>query len=238
MAGFTTHITTSTTLGIAYGAASYWWGDVPLPTSALAAALCGAAGMLPDLDSDSGRPLREMITFTASIVPMLLLHRMAEWHWSHDAMALTGIGLYLGIRYLFAGFIKRLTVHRGMFHSLPAALIAGELAFLLCESDTLAIRYLKAGAVVLGFMSHLVLDEIWSIQMYRGRIRLKSSFGTAVKFWGDSLPANLGTYAAVGLLSFLAVNDPLWMQQSLEQWRGGTQQAEHIAGRDGDSTQR
>jgi hypothetical protein len=233
MAGFRTHIATSSALGIAYGAAAYSLYDVPPVTCALAASLCGASGMLPDLDSDSGRPLREMITFTASVVPMLLLHRLSHWGLSHDGMALAGIGIYLGIRFFFAGFLKRLTVHRGMFHSIPAAIIAGELAFLLCESDTLFIRYLKAGAVVVGFMSHLILDEIWSLDLRHAR--LKSSFGTALKFWGESTGANLVTYAAVGLLTFAAVNDPLWMESSLERWQQqGASQAQHVAGRDND----
>ena len=64
-----------------------------------------------------------------------------------------------------------------MFHSLPAALIAGELAFLLASGDDVRLRIYKAGAVVLGYVSHLVLDELYSLEWYRGRLRLKRSFG-------------------------------------------------------------
>lgn len=238
MAGFTTHVTTSTVLGIGYGAGAYYFYGVPLPTAGLAAALCSASGMLPDLDSDSGRPLREMITFTASVVPMLLIHRFEAWGMSHDAIAFAGIAVYCLVRFGMAAVLKRLTVHRGMFHSLPAALIAGELAFLLCESDTLEIRYFKAGAVLLGFMSHLILDEIWSVQFRWGMVRLKSSSGTAVKLWGDALGPNLATYALVGILTFLAVNDPIWMNRAGENWQPVAGQAEHIAGRETDSTSR
>jgi hypothetical protein len=100
-----------------------------------------------------------------------------------------------------------------MFHSLPAALIAAEVAFLIFDRDDLWLRYYTAGAVLIGFLSHLVLDEIWSISFRRGLPRLKKSFGTAMTFWGDSLWANVSTYAKVILLTYLVVQDPQWMAQ-------------------------
>ena len=54
MAGFKTHITTSSVLGVAYGATARCLYDVPLPTCLLAGGLCGVSGMLPDLDSGPG----------------------------------------------------------------------------------------------------------------------------------------------------------------------------------------
>ena len=59
-----------------------------------------------------------------------------------------------------------------MFHSLPAALIAAELTFLDLRARTRklwASAIFNAGAVLLGFMSHLVLDEIWSIDFRHAR---------------------------------------------------------------------
>ena len=56
-----------------------------------------------------------------------------------------------------------------MFHSLPAAVIFGEIAFLLASGDDWRLRAFKAGGVVIGFLSHLVLDEIYSIEWTRGR---------------------------------------------------------------------
>lgn len=238
MADFRTHITTSSILGVGYGAAAWWFFDMPPETCALSAALCGASGMLPDLDSDSGRPLRETTTFTASVVPMLLIHRFEEWGLSHDSIVLAGVTVYCFVRFVASRWLRKLTVHRGMFHSLPAAVIAGQMAFLLCESESLNVRFLKAGAVVLGFMSHLILDEIWSVEFNRGRMRLKSSFGTAIKLWGKTPGANMVAYTTVILLSFLAVNDPYWMNNHIEGWTPAENQTEHIAGRETDSTPR
>ncbi len=63
----------------------------------------------------------------------------------------------------------------------------------------------NAGAVMLGFASHLVLDEIWSIDFRH--YRLKSSFGTAIKFWSECWWANLIAYANVIILALLIVGD-------------------------------
>ena len=66
MAGFKTHITTSTVLGIGYGAGAHLLYGLPLDTCMLAGGLCSVSGMLPDLDSDSGVPIRESMAFAAA----------------------------------------------------------------------------------------------------------------------------------------------------------------------------
>jgi len=213
MAGFKTHITVSSTLGVGYALGGHFYFGVPLPASILAGTLCGLSGMLPDLDSDSGVPLRESITFAAAALPMLLVDRFHQLGWSHETMALVGAGIYATVRFGLASIIKKLTVHRGMFHSIPAALIAGQIFYLIASANEPAIRFYKAGAVVAGFMSHLILDEIWSISFAGGVPRLKSSFGTALKFWGDGLMANLATYGQLGLLTYVSMQDGDWLER-------------------------
>ena len=224
MADFKTHITTSTTLGIVYGGVGGFLlqdanGSIPLTTCALSAGLCSIAGMLPDLDSDSGIPLRETIAFTAAVVPMLLIDRFSHLGLSPESMVLAGILIYLLIRFGFFELLKRYTVHRGMFHSLPAAVIAAELGFLLCSCEGVRMRYYKAGAVFLGFMSHLILDEIYSVDL--SRLRIKNSFGTAVKLWGKYPFANFSTYAKVVVLGMIAFVDPIWMEAVEDQVKQG-----------------
>ncbi len=93
MADFQTHITTSTVIGIGYGAAGYYKLDAPLATCALAAGLCSVSGMLPDLDSDSGVPVRETMSLAAAVVPMLMMDRFSHLGWSHETMVLAGMVL-------------------------------------------------------------------------------------------------------------------------------------------------
>ena len=58
---------------------------------------------------------------------------------------------------------------------------------------------------MLGYLSHLVLDELYSI----GGRRLKHSFGTALKLFGHSAWANLSTYAKLAVLTAIILLEPL-----------------------------
>jgi len=217
MANFKTHITFSTLLGAGYGGAAYFLYDVPWPTSLLAGGLCGVSGMLPDIDSGPGVPLRESMAFAAAVVPMMLIDRFQEFGMSPELIVLAGAGIYLTIRFVIAELLKRYTVHRGMFHSLPAAVIVAELAFLLCSGEDMRLRLYKAGAVLVGYLSHLLLDELYSIQWYRGRLKLKRSFGTAVKFFGHGWWPNASTYLKLAVLTYVALKEPGWMQTHFRQ---------------------
>ena len=68
------------------------------------------------------------------------------------------------------------------------------------------MRAFNAAAVMIGFASHLVLDEIWSIDLRH--FRLKSSFGTAVKLWGECWWSNALAYLNVAILALLIFEDP------------------------------
>ncbi|MGW8256226.1 MAG: metal-dependent hydrolase [Thermoguttaceae bacterium] len=211
MAGFKTHITFSTILGAGYGTAAFFLYDTPWSTCVLAGGLCGVSGMLPDLDSGPGKPLHESMAFAAAVVPVMLIDRLQQMALSNEMIVLICAGLYLLIRFGGAALLKFFTEHRGMFHSLPAALIFGEVAFLLASGET-NMRLYKAGAVVLGYCSHLFLDEVYSLEWSHGRLRLKNSFGTALKLVGHKWQANISTYAKLIILTFLVLQQPNWMR--------------------------
>jgi hypothetical protein len=213
MAGFKTHITTSSVLGGMYGSGAYLGFGFDFPTCALASVLCGVSGMLPDLDSDSGKPRRESVAFAAACVPVMLEPRARALEMPPELMVLCGAAIYLGIRFGLQWFLEKCTDHRGMWHSVPTMLIFGELTFLLCYSVDVRDRYLLATGTMLGFASHLILDEIWAVESQRGQIRFKKSFGTAIKLWGDSNWANFSTYAKLIVLTYILIQDPNWMQQ-------------------------
>lgn len=207
VADFKTHITGSTIVGAVYG----YWGSttqaMPIESSLVAAGLCSVSGMLPDLDSESGVPVREATMFASAVVPMLALGRLRELNLSPEAMVLAAGLIYVTLRFIIAEIFKRYTVHRGMWHSIPAAASAGLVAYLIMPSMEEHIRIYKTAAVVLGFMVHLILDEIWAIHFRGGRFRLKKSFGTALKFWGPKFGANFSVYAKLILLLYLAYHD-------------------------------
>jgi hypothetical protein len=213
MAGFRMHVTTSAVLGCGYAGVGHAAYGVPLDAAIVAGAMCGFSGMLPDLDSDYGVPLRETMAFTAAIVPMLLVSRFQSLELTHDAMVLVAVSLYLFVRFGITNIIRKYTVHRGMFHSIPAGLIFTGLAFIVTGAAPLEIRCYKAGGVLAGFISHLVLDEIYAVEWKSGQWRFKKSFGTALKFWGDDGWANFSTYAKLMIVAMMILGEPTVMER-------------------------
>lgn len=204
MAAFRQHVTFSSVLGVGY-AASLTYAGMEWTHSVLAGGLCGVAGMLPDLDSDSGKPVRELFGLAAAIAPLLLMRRLERITESPEGAILLAALLYVLIRFGASWLFKMLTVHRGMFHSLPAALIAGELAFLAHDCPEPNGRLILAGGVLVGFLSHLVLDELSSVDA--AGLRLNKSAGSAMKLFSRSWTATLLTWILLAGLSYAVVAD-------------------------------
>lgn len=202
MAGFRTHITVSAACGVGYGAAAVNPLGFAPEAGFLAASVTAVGGMLPDLDSDSGVPVRELSGLAAAVVPLLLVPRMIAANYSQESRLATLIVLYVVIRYGLAWVVRRASVHRGMFHSIPAMVIAGLIVYLEYESPNLGLRLLLAGGVMVGFLSHLVLDELYSVDFNGVRLRLNKFAGSAVKF---ASPSWLATSFCYGLLCGLGV---------------------------------
>src|SRR5215471_16151714 len=78
MASWRGHLTFSTGLGITYGGASWWFLNVDPALAGVAGVLTALGGLLPDLDSDSGVPVREMFNLAATLLPLLELRRLAS----------------------------------------------------------------------------------------------------------------------------------------------------------------
>lgn len=162
----------------------------------------------PDLDSDSGLPFHLIFgTFTVAVTGValyyMLLHHPEDWRY------LVGVPLgvlafvWVGVGYVF----KKLTHHRGMFHSLPAAAIAGLATLLLAkhlDHPNMVATIFGLGAVA-GYMSHLVLDVIFDSVTLDGKSFLPSAkLGDAMKLFSHSGWANLFTYVILIALAYSA----------------------------------
>jgi hypothetical protein len=94
-----------------------------------------------------------------------------------------------------------------MFHSVPALFIGGLTVFVFYPSENVRLRTFLAGAVMVGFLSHLVLDEIYSVDFLGARLHLNKYAGSAVKLVSKSWLATLMTYIVLALLVWMAWND-------------------------------
>jgi hypothetical protein len=205
MASFRGHIAFASVLGGVYGGVGSVvfgldWGPV-----FLGAGLTALGGLMPDLDSDSGVPVRELFSLAAVMTPLLLVRRLHHAGLTPEQILALMAGVYVLVRYGGAALFKRITVHRGMFHSLPAMAIAGLLIYLGDHRADARIRLFLAGGVMLGYFSHLLLDEIYSVDLIgRKMIRLNKYAGTAVKFYSPSWIATLTCYSLLASLAWVA----------------------------------
>lgn len=203
MAGYQEHISVSGLLGAVYAIVAGWLGFT-FDQAILAGFLTWIAGMLPDLDSRSGRPLREIISLTAVLIPLLLMQHLMHLGGQAERVLLLSIVVYLLIRFVAPSLLGKLTVHRGMLHSVPALCIASELVFLGYPSSV-AVKLVLAGGVAVGFFSHLLLDEMHSVQWSGVRIKLSKSAGSALKFGGRRLLPNVLTYGVLLFLTYASL---------------------------------
>jgi hypothetical protein len=220
MASYRGHLMLAAPLGAAYGSLALMHPEWDWGPLVLGAGFCTVGGLLPDLDSDSGVPVRELFGITAAGGSALLFHPLRKHAGLPVEQALVFVGLaYFLIRYGLSALFKRATVHRGMFHSLPMMLITGLIVYLAYPTEDFYLKVYLGGAVMLGFLSHLVLDEFYAVDFMGVRIRFNQFAGSAVKLGSKSWLATLGTYALLIALGYLAwAGTPDWARLP-ENWK-------------------
>ena len=202
------HLATSTVVGAAYGAAGVVVWDLDWGPVFLGAGLTAVGGLMPDLDSDSGVPIRELFGLAATAAPFLLYQRIHTAGFDMNQTLVILGAIYLFIRYGVSSFVKKLTVHRGIFHSIPAMFVAGLIVYLAYVPEVPNadhIRIFLAVGTMLGFLSHLILDEIYSVDFMGVTIKLNKYAGSALKFFSPSWQATGICYFLLAALVFLCL---------------------------------
>lgn len=205
MASYRGHLMLSAPLGAAYGALVLSQPEFDWGTAVLAAALTTVGGLLPDLDSDSGVPVRELFGTIAALVALFAFRPLLREGFTVEQTLAVVCGLYVLVRYGVSSVFKSVTVHRGMFHSIPANLIAGLVIYLGYPSTDIGIKLYLAGGVALGYLSHLMLDEIYAVDFNGLSLKTNQFAGTALKFASGSMMATLLTYTVLGGLGYVTL---------------------------------
>lgn len=199
MANFTTHIAIGTIVSGALATLTLA-ADVVAPQNLVAVTLAGALGsVLPDIDLKDSRPSRAMFAGLAIFASFAVLFNAAT-KYSIAELWLLWLGTLLLVRYGMHTIFHRLSVHRGIWHSILAAVfcsVATAIVFrqLLGKPD--GVSWLAAAFMFVGYITHLTLDEIYSVDVMDTRI--KSSFGTALKLFDRR-----HIYASVGMAAATA----------------------------------
>lgn len=162
-------------------------------------------GMLPDIDSDNSKPVKRLFFFL-SILSCIAVWRFFKDCLITDQLIVILLASYFLVRYVIFFFFQKMTVHRGIFHSLLAAVFFGLsitcLSYYYLKFNTLHAWY-NGIFLSIGFVVHLCLDEIFSVDLNNGR--MKKSFGTALKMFNyNDLSSSLLMFIFTVLLFFIA----------------------------------
>lgn len=164
-------------------------------------------GLLPDIDSDTSIPLRMAFSVLAVISGFLIVLKFGP-RYSLIELILLWTLAFVGLRYCVFNLFLRLTVHRGLIHSIPAGAAFGLATTLLTHrvfGGTPLQAWMGGAFVFMGFLVHLLLDEIYSVDL-RG-VKLKRSFGSAFNLgsW-TNLWGTLALY--LGIIGLLSLTPP------------------------------
>lgn len=208
MANFTTHIAVGT---VAAGALATLTlaADVIAPHNLIPVTLAGVLGsVLPDIDLRVSRPSRAFFSGLAIFFSFAVLFAAAD-HYSIAELWLLWLGTLVFVRYGLYNVFHHAAIHRGTWHSLLAGLFAAAATAVVFEHllhRHAGVAWLAGGFMLVGYLVHLTLDEIYSVDMIDRRV--KASFGTALKLWDRRYPAGTAGMAAALLVALFLAPSP------------------------------
>ncbi len=205
MANFNTHLSVGFSVTAFFAIVGYKAGILDNHQLIICTILGTAGGLLPDIDAHNSTPIKIFFNLISTVTAFVLV---MHWRSSLSLLYLLTLWLvgFISIRYLLFGIFTRITVHRGVIHSVPymAMVALGLVSFNYYYLQTANVSsWLYGLFLFIGSMVHLILDEIYSVNIMN--MQIKRSFGTALKFY----KANDGgyfllVYVLVGLLIFYA----------------------------------
>ena len=205
MANFTTHIAVGTVVSGALATLTLA-ADVVAPENLVAVTLAGVLGsVLPDIDLKDSRASKTMFAGLGIFFSFAALFNAAT-KFSIAELWIIWLGTLVLVRYGLHYVFHRTSVHRGIWHSLIAGVfssVATALVFFYVLKKPEGVAWLAAGFMMIGYITHLVLDEMYSVDVMDTRI--KASFGTALKVFDRRYPAaSLAMTAAAAAAIYIA----------------------------------
>ena len=238
MADFKTHVSVGAYTGFFLMIGTYifdWVSNLYMSVIIFFLTLIGS--FLPDMDSDSGLPIQIIFGIYSLFAAAMTFFVLREDGLNIYLVIFFTLSAYTFVLYILKPLFKKYTSHRGIFHSVPAVLISFFSTLLMADLLRVATmdKFIIALSVSAGYFSHLLLDEIYSVNFLMGksvkkrrkkkfknffkdRFGFKRSFGTALDF-GFNQRAKYPAVIAYLLLGFLVYMTYPLAQQILREIR-------------------
>jgi len=207
MADFKTHLTGGIVVGATFSAISFISFEMNIIQSFAVFTMGLLGGILPDLDSDSGKPIALISGMLSVLFPALLLTQISyETSFTPEFLISYFAFSYFVINYIFCELIKKMTKHRGIMHSIPFSFLCAEIAYLLFYPSGQNMTTMAALSIFFGCIIHLILDELNAFYFKFGFIpMLKKSSGTALKLYSKDIFPNFMIFSFVLLMTIIII---------------------------------
>jgi len=200
VANFKTHFTVGVTSSAVISSVLLSM-KVLAPSEAIVAFVLGTLGsFLPDIDADNSKSIEIAFSVISLLVTIMFVFANVEVYSIAELLIMAAV-IFLTIRFGFIDIFKKISRHRGMFHSVPVAFIWGLAVTVLIYhlfSVSALVAWIYGLMMSLGYLIHLLLDEIYSVDLENRKV--KKSSGTALKLYGDNKIQNIAIYAALFVL--------------------------------------
>ncbi|MCB0324553.1 MAG: metal-dependent hydrolase [Bdellovibrionales bacterium] len=208
MATQQSHISFSLGVGLLYTLGGIFVLSINPEYALLAGVIIVIAGMLPDVDSGTGVPARELAGLLAAVSPLLILEHIPEVRVGGVArVTLVVVCAYLLTRVLIVRGLQKFASHRGIWHSLPAAIITFELTYLLFWDVFWYDRLYLASAALTGFMLHLLMDAYTNLDLVGQAMGNANKKPPVLKLRGKSMGPTIAMYAGMLYLGYFVARD-------------------------------
>ncbi|MBL0721916.1 MAG: metal-dependent hydrolase [Sulfurovum sp.] len=188
MANFDTHLIVGATVSLIVSETLITM-EILSPSLALSAFFLGTLGsLMPDMDSNYSKSIKVSFTMISILFTMLLVSMKSQYY-SLIELLIISIAIFSAIRFGVIELLRGVSKHRGMFHSIPVALIWGMATAIISNvffKFNPLISWIYGFMIIIGYITHLTLDEIYSVDLANKKI--KKSFGTALKLFKFKTP--------------------------------------------------
>lgn len=155
--------------------------------------------LLPDIDANDSVPIQITFSVASILLAFVTMFFFAAIFYSVMELVLIWLVTYLLLRWIIFALFSRLTTHRGIFHSLPAALFFGFVSAAVAHR-VMGVdpqqAWMSGLFITYGYIVHLALDEFFSVNIFG--IRTRRSFGSAMKLYSrGSFTTSLYMYLAL-----------------------------------------
>ena len=161
---------------------------VGLPTALWLWVIGINGGLLPDIDADNSTSLDIIFNIICGsiILSIIFLAELSVVNTGYLVLA-----VYVFLKFFVRKVFEKMTRHRGSCHSVLflifCSLLLVNIVDLVAASiitDIATVAWLSGGSLFLGGTLHLLLDEIYSVDI--SNVRIKRSFGTALKLYAKN----------------------------------------------------